>query len=319
LNFAPVLRVLVAVVAAAGLACATAPASTPTQTIARGVEVAGVRVGGLTAEPARQRVESSFLRPLRVVTSNGSTTIDPSRAGARVDVDAAISAALTATPRSTIAVPVTYEQERVAAIVDRLAKRFDRAPVNASVVGADAKGPRFSPAKTGLAVDRKTMEAAIGQLLRDGTRAPLHLLTNPVAPKRTPASFGPVIVVTRATNTLQLYNGTKLVRTFRVATGQAIYPTPSGLWHIVDKQRDPWWYPPTYDEWAKGLKPVPPGPSNPLGTRWMGLNAPGVGIHGTDAPTSIGYSASHGCIRMQVPEAEWLFEHVRVGAPVVIL
>jgi lipoprotein-anchoring transpeptidase ErfK/SrfK len=125
--------------------------------------------------------------------------------------------------------------------------------------------------------------------------------------------------VDRGTNTLRLYNGPKLVRTFRVATGQSIYPTPAGIWHIVDKQRDPWWYPPTYDEWAKGLKPVPPGPSNPLGTRWMGLNAPGVGIHGTDAPASIGYSASHGCVRMQVPEAEWLFEHVRVGTTVVIL
>ena len=73
------------------------------------------------------------------------------------------------------------------------------------------------------------------------------------------------------------------------------------------------------DDWAKGLKPVPPGPSNPLGTRWMGLNAPGVGIHGTDEPTSIGYSASHGCIRMQVPDAEWLFDHVDVGTTVYIV
>jgi lipoprotein-anchoring transpeptidase ErfK/SrfK len=109
------------------------------------------------------------------------------------------------------------------------------------------------------------------------------------------------------------------VRAFAVATGQSIYPTPAGVWSIANKQRDPWWYPPTYDEWAKGLKPVPPGPGNPLGTRWMGLTAPGVGIHGTDADTSIGYSASHGCVRMHVPDAEWLFEHVSVGTPVVIL
>jgi lipoprotein-anchoring transpeptidase ErfK/SrfK len=163
------------------------------------------------------------------------------------------------------------------------------------------------------------MRTALAQVLRDGTRAPLTLLTHPVAPKRTAASFGPVIVITRGVNTLRLFRGTRLVRTFRVATGQAIYPTPSGLWRIVDKQLNPWWYPPTTSEWARGLKPVPPGPSNPLGTRWMGLNAPGVGIHGTDAPASIGYSASHGCIRMQVPEAEWLFQHVQIGTPVVIL
>ncbi|MGZ4338941.1 MAG: L,D-transpeptidase family protein [Gaiellaceae bacterium] len=313
------LRTVAALLASAGLACAAAPASTPTHTIPRGVTVAGIRVGGLTAEPARRRIDQSFLRPLRIVTPRGVASVDPARAGAVVDVNAAVASALSATPRSSIAAPVRYSTERAARIVAGLAKRYDKAPVDAAVIGADDTGPQFSPARAGVAVDRTTMRAALGQLLRDGTRAPLHLLTHRLAPRRTVASFGPVIVVTRAANNLHLYRGTRLVRTFRVATGQAIYPTPAGVWRIVDKQRDPWWYPPTYDAWAKGLKPVPPGPSNPLGTRWMGLSAPGVGIHGTDAPASIGYSASHGCIRMQVPDAEWLFEHVRLGTPVVIL
>ena len=70
---------------------------------------------------------------------------------------------------------------------------------------------------------------------------------------------------------------------------------------------------------AKGEKPIPPGPGNPLGTRWMGLSAAAVGIHGTPDAASIGYSASHGCIRMRVPDAEWLFEHVDIGTPVVIV
>jgi len=64
---------------------------------------------------------------------------------------------------------------------------------------------------------------------------------------------------------------------------------------------------------------VPPGPGNPLGTRWMGLSVPGVGIHGTPDAASIGYSASHGCIRMRIPDAEWLFEHVSEGTPVFIV
>jgi lipoprotein-anchoring transpeptidase ErfK/SrfK len=156
------------------------------------------------------------------------------------------------------------------------------------------------------------------QLLQDGTRTRLQLLPRPVAAKRTVANFGPAIVIRRGANTLKLYDGRRLVRTFRVATGQAIYPTPAGVWRIVDKQRNPWWRPPT-SAWARGLKPIPPGPGNPLGTRWMGLDASGVGIHGTNAPASIGYSQSHGCIRMQVPEAEWLFRHVQLGTPVVIL
>jgi lipoprotein-anchoring transpeptidase ErfK/SrfK len=61
------------------------------------------------------------------------------------------------------------------------------------------------------------------------------------------------------------------------------------------------------------------GPGNPLGTRWMDLSVPGVGIHGTDAPSSIGYSASRGCIRMQVPDAERRFNHVAVGTTVSIV
>ena len=72
----------------------------------------------------------------------------------------------------------------------------------------------------------------------------------------------------------------KVVRQFGVATGQAVYPTPLGTFQIVVKWKNPWWYPPA-SPWAKGEKPVPPGPGNPLGTRWMGLSAPGVGIHGT--------------------------------------
>ena len=319
MNSRPVLRTLAALLCCAGLACAAAPASTPAHSIAHGVTVSGVRVGGLTAEPARQRIAASLLRPIQISTPNGVTRIDPARTGAVADVDGAVTSALSTLPGGSVTVPVQYSPTRTAGIVSDLAAKFDRPAIDATVIGADADGPLYSPAKNGVAVNRPTMGAAIGELLRSGARDPLKLLTRPVPPKHTVASFGPVIVITRGVNTLSLYRGRRLVRTFRVATGQAIYPTPSGIWRIVDMQRNPWWYPPTYDEWAKGLKPVPPGPSNPLGTRWMGLNAPGVGIHGTDAPTSIGYSASHGCIRMQVPEAEGLFEHVRVGTPVVIL
>ena len=131
-------------------------------------------------------------------------------------------------------------------------------------------------------------------------------------------TFGPIIVIDRGSNTLRLYRGPKPWRMFRVATGSPYYPTPSGAWKVVVKQRFPWWYPPPSD-WARGLSPVPPGPGNPLGTRWMGLSASAVGIHGTPDAASIGYSASHGCIRMNVPEAEWLFERVRIGTPVIVV
>jgi lipoprotein-anchoring transpeptidase ErfK/SrfK len=139
-----------------------------------------------------------------------------------------------------------------------------------------------------------------------------------VALSVTRARFGPIIVIRRESKVLNLFRGMRLWKRLGVATGQSSYPTPTGRFHIVTMQRHPWWYPPDSD-WAENEKPIPPGPGNPLGTRWMGISAPGVGIHGTPDPASIGYSASHGCVRMRIPEAEWLFGRVRVGTPVFII
>jgi len=197
-------------------------------------------------------------------------------------------------------------------------KRFDRTSSDATLTFKNAK-PVIRRERVGRSLDTKVVLARVLKALRSNTRLPVRVRTHRVAPDVDSKSFADVIVINREINRLYLYDGTKLFRTFSVATGQAIYPTPRGRWHIVVKWKNPWWYPPVQDDWARGLKPVPPGPSNPLGTRWMGLNAPGVGIHGTDEPTSIGYSASHGCIRMQVPDAEWLFDHVDVGTTVYIV
>jgi lipoprotein-anchoring transpeptidase ErfK/SrfK len=303
---------------AAGLACATAPAAAPTRVIPIGVTVSGIHVGGLSAEPARLRIEAAFARPVRIAYKGKTIRIAPRQVAAAINVNAAVSSALAATPRSQIALPVYYSGARLRKLVAYLAHKYYRPAVDTDVVGATSARPEFRTPKAGLEVDSKTMRAALAQLLREGDRTPLRLLTKPVAPKRTPANFGPVIVITRGVNSLVLYDGTRVVRSFHVATGQAAYPTPGGLWHVVDMQRDPWWRPPN-SAWAQGLKPIPPGPNNPLGTRWMGLDAAGVGIHGTNAPASIGYSVSHGCIRMEVPDAEWLFQHVSLGTPVVIL
>jgi hypothetical protein len=114
------------------------------------------------------------------------------------------------------------------------------------------------------------------------------------------------------------YDEGKLVKTYAVAVGQPRYPTPRGDYYIIVKEYNPTWNPPP-SPWAEGLEPVPPGPGNPLGTRWMGLSAPAVGIHGTYASGSIGTAASHGCIRMRIRDVEELFERVYVGTPVQIV
>jgi lipoprotein-anchoring transpeptidase ErfK/SrfK len=158
----------------------------------------------------------------------------------------------------------------------------------------------------------------IAAAVTSGVRTGIVLPHTTLRPKTTRRNFGPVIVIRRKSNRLFLYDGSRYRRFFAVATGQSQYPTPLGRFSIVVKWRNPWWYPPD-SPWAQGEKPIPPGPDNPLGTRWMGLSAPGVGIHGTPSDASIGYSASHGCIRMHIPQAEWLFNHVEIGTTVFIV
>jgi lipoprotein-anchoring transpeptidase ErfK/SrfK len=125
------------------------------------------------------------------------------------------------------------------------------------------------------------------------------------------------IVVDLSECRLYLYKDGKLVRTYAVAVGQPAYPTPTGDYAIVSMIMNPTWIPPD-SPWAKGLEPIPPGPGNPVGTRWIGTSAPGVGIHGTPADYSIGTHASHGCIRMHMWDVESLFAMVAVGMPIHI-
>jgi lipoprotein-anchoring transpeptidase ErfK/SrfK len=300
------------------LACTSAPASSQMPAIAPGVTVGGIGVGGLTSEPARTKLEEAFARSIPVVHGKRHWWASPQRLGAGAAVDAAVSSALHAGPGDRVELSVDYSAPQLRRFVNEVARTFDREPVDAELVGVGPAGPKITEAVPGIAVRRTLLRRELELELEHGMRQSIVLPTSTVEPKVTRARFGPVIVINRGANALWLYNSTKLVRSFRVATGQSRYPTPSGLWSIVDMQLNPWWRPPDSD-WARGLKPIPPGPGNPLGTRWMGLSAPGVGIHGTPDAASIGYSASHGCIRMQIPDAEWLFQHVHEGVPVYIV
>ena len=116
---------------------------------------------------------------------------------------------------------------------------------------------------------------------------------------------------------IYLYRDGKLVRSYPIAAGQPAYPTPTGNFVVVNMQVDPTWEPPD-SAWAAGAEPIPPGPNNPLGTRWIGTSSPGVGIHGTPDDSSVGTYASHGCIRMHIPDVEDLYTRVVVGMPVII-
>jgi lipoprotein-anchoring transpeptidase ErfK/SrfK len=309
----------------AGVVAATTTTSTtgtPTTTtgpatIAPGVTVSGVDVGGFTASEAFDSLTTSFARPLALVAQRHRLAVSPARLGAMAAVRDAVARALTAPPDTALRFRVILNRKRTVSYLARVAKRFDRRPVDSQLVlrGLRPWATREQPGRELLRT--RSMDAMFTALVKN-TRPELLLPFRALKPKVTRASFGPVIVIRRGSNRLYLYNGMRSWRVFGVATGQSQYPTPVGRWSIVLKWRNPWWYPPS-SSWARGAKPIPPGPGNPLGTRWMGLSASGVGIHGTPDDASIGYSASHGCIRMHIPDAEWLFNHVRIGTTVFIV
>jgi hypothetical protein len=299
-------------------AIALAPSAGPSKRIPNGVRIAGVNVSNLDRGQAEQQISARYEAPVRFRFDQRAWRVSTKRLGMNADVAGAVSRAQNAKSGDDIGVSVDVNRDKVRAYVVSLDERFGVDPENAVVTGLVNGRPQIADSKWGREVRRQTMVRAIVRTLRTRIRPALPLVTKTLKPSVSKSGFGPVIVIHRGSNSLQLFNGETPVRSFRVATGRSQYPTPTGSFRIVDMQTNPWWRPPDSD-WAKGLKPIPPGPGNPLGTRWMGLTAPGVGIHGTPDAASIGYSASHGCIRMLISDATWLFDHVSIGTPVLIV
>jgi lipoprotein-anchoring transpeptidase ErfK/SrfK len=290
--------------------------------VAEGVTVGDTDLSGLTLAEAEATLAAAFSRPLVLRHARWAWRFAPQTLGASADAAATAEAALTAPPGSVLEAGVRIDERALRSWTKVFARDFDRRPQDAEVVLRRYR-PWVTKPQTGRRLRRLATRTMITQALRANEREPLALAVAARPPRVTRPQIGPVVVIRRDLNRLFLYRGMtrtgmRLVRKFGVATGQASYPTPLGEFTIATKQLNPWWYPPDSD-WAAGAAPVPPGPGNPLGTRWMGLSEPLIGIHGTPDAASIGYSASHGCVRMQIPEAEWLFERVKVGTRVLIL
>ena len=118
------------------------------------------------------------------------------------------------------------------------------------------------------------------------------------------------IVVSIPDRKLAVVEHGRAKRIYRVAIGAKSTPSPSGKFHIVNKAAKPNYY-------RKG-EVVAAGEQNPVGSRWLGLDMPHYGIHGTNEPQSIGLAASHGCIRLAQPDVEELYDMARIGDEVEI-
>ncbi len=310
-------RLLLMIVVVAGTAPVLGGGAAPPVLVAEGVTVAGVPVGGMSYEQAQAAVAPAFERPVRLLLGPTRMKVAPAHFGMSVAVADGLHRAFDASPGEAVELVPKLDAAAIQGFVQGLEKRFSYPAKDSELTGLSGLVPRFSNAKVGRQVIVGATTKRLVRALKLPQARRVRIAVRVVQPKVQASTFGPVIVIRRGVNELRYYLGKRLVRTFGVATGQSVYPTPTGQFEIVDMQLWPWWRPPD-SPWARGLKPIPPGPGNPLGTRWMGLSAPGVGIHGTPDDASIGYSASHGCIRMHIPDAEWLFNHVHVGTPVVI-
>ncbi len=135
--------------------------------------------------------------------------------------------------------------------------------------------------------------------------------SNCFSPLRVPggATERVYLVLNVAARRLYVYQGGTLAAAYSTAVGRSDHHTPIGRYSILSKAVNPTWYP------IDGRPPVPPGPENPLGARWMGWLASGYGLHGTNADWSIGHAVSHGCVRLHNADAEAVFEQVLIGTP----
>jgi lipoprotein-anchoring transpeptidase ErfK/SrfK len=121
---------------------------------------------------------------------------------------------------------------------------------------------------------------------------------------------------------LEIHDGAQLVAEFPITPGSTTLPAPKGTWKIIGIATLPWF---RHDEGVLnyGVRTddffnLPPGPNNPVGILWMGLNKPGIGIHGTNFPETIGRAGSHGCIRTANWDAARVKDLVSVGNVVEI-
>jgi lipoprotein-anchoring transpeptidase ErfK/SrfK len=304
-----------------------------------GVHVAGVDVGGMTRSQATQAVDGAvkvrLQRPLDVTAKGHVWHETPASLGMRADVAGAVDRALALSDSYSWLSRVYHRV--FSRSVDRsfdVTYRMDPRPVATLVAKVDdtvsfaAASAGYSLAngrlvmthsKTGLALKTGKATTAIQRAVDQG-KASVKLPVVTTQPKVSDDQVGKAIVVNLSTNTLSLYDAFKVERTYPVATAMQGFTTPPGTWEVVNKVENPTWHNPAPDGWGAGEPLViPPGPTNPLGTRALYLNAPGIRIHGTPEDSSIGHYASHGCIRMHIPDSEALYPLVPVGTPVFVV
>jgi lipoprotein-anchoring transpeptidase ErfK/SrfK len=310
--------------------------------IAEGVTVAGVDVGGMTSDQARRTIARELSEPLEqpiaVAWKQQRFNLSARDAGVTADVNGMVDEAIQKSREGnvfsrvardltggeeSVQVParVSYDDKAVKQLVRRVKRKLNRPARDAEV-----SFPSLEEVKerTGIRVRAAALHQRVAQALTvPGVDRQVQAAVVITQPKVTTADladkYPAFLVADRANFQLRFYRNLKLAKSYTVAVGAVGFDTPAGLYHIQNKAVDPAWTVPN-SGWAGDLAgTVVPGgsPENPLKARWLGIYD-GAGIHGTDQTYSLGSAASHGCIRMAIPDVIELYDEVPVGAPIYI-
>ena len=335
--------IAVALVVLLGGAVAYAYDSSQKDKIADGIRVAGVDVGGLDEDEAAARVRKRLLVPLRHslrVSFDGETWRLPgAKLKLRADIDEAVEEALAESQdgglpgrlvryvtggevSESITPQVEYSEQAINRFVRRVAAEINREPRNAGVEPSSAElvvvaGENGRKLRDNLLTDELN-EAVLNANAPRTIVAKVRATKPEVTKSEVAAEYPSYLTLDRGSYTLRLFENLKLVKTYTVAVGQEGLETPEGLYQIEAMEENPVWNVPESD-WAGSLagQSIPPGPSNPIKARWMAIYE-GAGIHGTEETSSLGTAASHGCVRMAIPDVEELYDRVELGTPIFI-
>ena len=296
-----------------------------------GATVAGVDLGGVYRHAARVELErvlhEQYARPVTVRIRFHRIRMKTGRLGQTIKYTRMLDRAFELARRGRLEIEVPLKRAISSAQLTRalnaLARPRYRPARNASVRFGITR-VRLRPGRRGRMLDTLPLRRAlVDELWRPTrTRTVRGRLLHPRPAIRTKAlrrAHRTYISVDRGSRLVRLFKRLRHVRTFRVAVGAAGYDTPAGLHHVLSKQVNPTWYVPN-SAWAGSLAGQVIGPSdprNPLKARFISLGG-GVGFHGTADLASIGQAASHGCIRMRIPDVISLYNRVSVGTPVLI-